>query len=188
MTNFTVGHESNAGRLGDDRLHYPAQHIEVDNRLSWMLGSLDAKYGDHVYYVHLIRAKSPTVASYMRRWQHRESLVAGFTNGILMRDHKQLSPSERNTAVSTMYDTINTNIDFFLRGRSNACRVEMEEMEAGFTQFWQAIGAEGDLDAALRVLQQVHNDGSQYDAWVTRNQWHFRWKRRIARWLGMQNG
>lgn len=188
MTNFTVGHESNTGQLGENRLQYPSQHIEVDNRLSWMLGGLDAKYRDDVYYVHLIRAKRPTVASYMHRWKHRESLVVGFTNGILMRNYQQLTSPERETAVSTMYDTINTNIRLFLRDKPNACRIEMEQMETGFTQFWQTIGAEGKLEAALQILQQVHNDGSRYESWVKRNQWHRRWKRRIFRWLGISNG
>ena len=54
IENYTASHESKISLLGDQRLEYSQNHIEVDNRLSWFLGSLDKKYGDNAFYVHLI--------------------------------------------------------------------------------------------------------------------------------------
>lgn len=45
-TNHTVGHETNAGRVGPERFAYPDNHIEADNRLAWFLGELDHRYGE----------------------------------------------------------------------------------------------------------------------------------------------
>ena len=52
-------------RLG---LAYTKGHIEVDNRLSWMLGRLDKVYADDLaIYVHLKRNRSLSrVSSFVR--------------------------------------------------------------------------------------------------------------------------
>lgn len=34
ITNYSSGHESRATLIGEERLAYPTQHIEADNRLS----------------------------------------------------------------------------------------------------------------------------------------------------------
>ena len=43
VSNYTSAHESRSGLLGDAHFDYPDNHIESDNRLSWMLGRLDRK-------------------------------------------------------------------------------------------------------------------------------------------------
>lgn len=43
IENYTASHESKIFLLGDKRLEYSQNHIEVDNRLSWFLGSLEKK-------------------------------------------------------------------------------------------------------------------------------------------------
>ena len=53
IRNYTALHESRANRIAEQRLAYPRDHIEADNRLSWFLGRLDRqKFGniapDHV--------------------------------------------------------------------------------------------------------------------------------------------
>ena len=68
ISNFTCAHESRAGMLGDARFDYPANHIEADNRLSWLLGRLDEKYGDDAVYVHLLRDENDTARSFTKRY------------------------------------------------------------------------------------------------------------------------
>ncbi len=41
VTNCTSGHETRVNHVGPERLSYPSNHIEADNRLSWFLGRLD---------------------------------------------------------------------------------------------------------------------------------------------------
>ncbi|MES9978612.1 MAG: hypothetical protein ABW107_07665, partial [Candidatus Thiodiazotropha sp. 6PLUC5] len=45
ITNYTTGHETRAHLTGDKRIDYPDNHIEADNRLSWILGRIDNKFG-----------------------------------------------------------------------------------------------------------------------------------------------
>ena len=69
---MTVGHESRRDVV-DDRLNYPANHIEVDNRLSWFLGSLERQYGADAFYVHLVRDPNEVVESLLARWENLRS-------------------------------------------------------------------------------------------------------------------
>lgn len=64
ITNFTSAHESRSGLLGEGHFAYPDNHIESDNRLAWLLGRLDRKYGDRAFYVHLTRDVGPVAASW----------------------------------------------------------------------------------------------------------------------------
>ena len=63
ITNYSSAHESLSTRTGKQRLNYPENHIEADNRLSWLLGRLDNTYGDDAFYVHLNRNIEDTIAS-----------------------------------------------------------------------------------------------------------------------------
>ena len=68
ITNFSCAHESRTAILGKERMDYPDDHIEADNRLSWLLGRLDKKYGDDPFYVHLKRNENDTARSFTRRY------------------------------------------------------------------------------------------------------------------------
>lgn len=50
IENYSCAHESNISSLGKERLNYPEDHIEADNRLSWLLGRLDKRHGDSVSF------------------------------------------------------------------------------------------------------------------------------------------
>jgi hypothetical protein len=67
ITNYTAGHETRSGLLGRERLAYPDRHIEVDNRLAWMLGRLEDAHGDRAFYVHLRRDEEATAESHVGR-------------------------------------------------------------------------------------------------------------------------
>jgi len=55
VCNYIAGHETRTALNGHARFAYPVGHIEADNRLSWLLGRLDDRYGDEAFYVHLQR-------------------------------------------------------------------------------------------------------------------------------------
>ena len=144
ITNYTAGHETRSTLLGEDRIAYPDQHIEADNRLSWMLGKLGKKYGKDAFYVHLKRDVEATAASFNRRWGRARSIIDAYTEGILMR------PRERGLEFCADYvGTVHQNVGYFLRDKPNRIQVDLEEAKTGFRRFWNAIGAEGDLEAAL---------------------------------------
>lgn len=155
MTNYTAGHETRCQLLGPDRLAYPDNHIEADNRLSWFLGRLDAAYGDDAFYVHLTRDPDAVARSILGRrdvhsWQG--SILRAYQNGIL-----QMS-QEPPLSVSRDYvDTITANIGLFLRDKTHWMPMRLETAADDFAVFWDRIEATGDKSAALAEWDQVRN-------------------------------
>ena len=90
LTNYTAGHETRTGAIGDRRLDYPDRHVEADNRLSWFLGILGERFGDGPLYVHLRRDPEEVAASFLRRWRSWRTSAAGssvlgaFAHGLLI--------------------------------------------------------------------------------------------------------
>ncbi|WP_198406050.1 hypothetical protein [Parathermosynechococcus lividus] len=124
MTNFTSAHESRTFLLGGDRLAYPDQHIEVDNRLSWFLGRLDRAYGDRAFYVHLRRDAASVARSYRERYGIW--IMKAYREGILLNLPANADP----LAVCLDYcDTVNSNIEFFLRDKTHTMTIDLAEIE-----------------------------------------------------------
>lgn len=157
IENFSSGHESRAEAIGEDRLNYSDQHIEIDNRLSWFLGGLDEAFGDEAVYVHLIRNREQTAASHKKRWNIRNSIVKAFCAGILMTIPETLNEAQRLQVAQMYYDTINANIRSFLKYKNQTLTVHLETIKEDFKRFWETIGAEGDLEAALREFDEQYN-------------------------------
>lgn len=158
LTNYTAGHETRSRRLGDARFAYPARHIESDNRLSWHLGSLGARFDDaQVLYVHLHRDREAVAQSFLKRWDStfRPSMISAFGHGIVQRSKDW--PESRRISVCRFYvDTVTANIQEFLRNRAHL-RVDTDQPQRDFHPFLDRIGAEGDLDAAMGEWQVRHN-------------------------------
>lgn len=152
IENFTAGHESRLRFIGAERLTYPPNHIEADNRLTWLLGRLDAAYGDDACYVHLQRHREATARSFARR--------AGFGIMRAWRDGVLLGATPEADALALARDYLETaeqNIRLFLRDKSHRMDARLETIEADFQAFWNWIDARGDLQAALAELRVRHN-------------------------------
>lgn len=152
LTNFTAGHESRT-RLMDlgERLDYPDNHIEVDNRLTWFLAPLVERYPD-AYWVHLTRDRSAVIDSFGRR---KSPIIRAFGRGILM--HRDEMTDQERARVAVMYvDTAIATIEAFLRDRDHM-HVALETLDVDFVKFLDRIGAEGDLDAAMDEWGVRHN-------------------------------
>ena len=154
IRNFSAGHETRAQLLGEQRLAYPTNHIEADNRLCWLLGRLDAAYGDRAYYLHLSRDPAATAASFARR--SRFGIMQAYREGILLHDR----PRASDLALAEDYlQTVQANIALFLRGKPHQMAFRLERAKQDFRQFWEWIGAEGDRAAALAEWDIAHNAG-----------------------------
>ena len=155
ITNYSCTHESRIGMLGKERLDYPGNHIEVDNRLSWLLGRLDKKYGDDAFYVHLKRNESDTARSFTKRYTG--GIIKAYRRGVMSLPEESYSMS-----VSLDYcDTVNSNIDLFLKDKSKKITITLEHIDQGFTEFWNMINAEGDISAALAEYNKKYNATQQ---------------------------
>lgn len=156
FSNYTAGHETNR-HPGSARLVYPEAHIEVDNRLAWLLGEVDERYGDDAFYVHLVRDEEQVAASYDRRWHHRTSLMWAFDRGICM--HRESVPGVARDLVTT----VNANIRAFLRDKTHVVSGDIDDVTSWFPAFATAIGAEGDLAAAVAEFRVRHNATGLFD-------------------------
>jgi hypothetical protein len=152
IDNYSVGHESRWGLLGETRLDYADQHIEVDNRLVWLLGRLDSQFGDEAFYVHLIRDRDAVARSYCGRRLGRGSIIRAYSHGILYRSQTTIEDC------LDYYDTVNANIKLFLKDKTRVLNFDVSQAGDDFTIFCDRIGAKGDLSAALEEWRLTHND------------------------------
>ena len=152
ITNYTAAHESLTAELGEDRFDYPDNHIEADNRLSWLLGRLEEQYGNNAIYVHLYRKREAVARSFANRYN--KGIIRAYKDAILMDSPEKMDPVE----VSEDYvKTVNANIRLFLKDKSRKMSFALENAKTDFRKFWKQIGAEGDLDSALREWEVEHN-------------------------------
>jgi hypothetical protein len=158
-SNYSSGHESRAHLVGPSRLQYPPDHIEADNRLSWFLGRLEKAYGDDAIYVHLVRDRAATARSFVKRWEG--GIMKGYWAHIL----EEIPATSSKLEISADYwDTVNTNIEGFLKDKTRKMTFALENATEDFTRFWELIGAEGDLQAALGEWETSHNAS---EAWAS---------------------
>lgn len=174
IANYRCAHESRTGRLGADRFRYPDRHIEADNRLSWVLGRLDQAYGKEAFYVHLTRSRAATAKSFLQRYN--TGIMRAYRKGVLM----DLPPESDPAAVAADYcETVDANIVFFLKDKPLKMEFRMETAKEDFRRFWEAIGAQGDLPAALAAWDTAYNPSEPADlAYRARG-----WARRTLRTL-----
>jgi hypothetical protein len=153
ISNYSSAHESRTTLLGSERLRYPVNHIEADNRLSWLLGRLNKVYGDDAFYVHLTRDMKAVAASFVKRYNFG-IMNAYRGDGILM----GLSPDADPTAVATDYcDTVDSNIELFMKDKPRQMTFQLESAQRDFPAFCNSIGAEVDLPRALSEFCTRHN-------------------------------
>lgn len=153
ISNYSCAHESRTGLLGDSHFDYPNNHIEADNRLAWLLGRLDKRYGDNAFYVHLKRDEIATARSFVNRYS--TGIIKAYrSDGILL----DLPGNSDPMAVSIDYcNTVNSNIELFLRDKSRKIEVSLETIDFDFERFWEFIGAEGDIESALAEFNVTYN-------------------------------
>ncbi|MCK5263017.1 MAG: hypothetical protein KAJ92_04990 [Gammaproteobacteria bacterium] len=152
ISNFSAAHESRCTLIGEQRLSYPENHIEADNRLSWILGRLDQVYGDNAFYVHLSRDKNTTAESFARR--NDFGIMKAYREGIFFQETQNDSALE---LAQDYIETVESNIALFLKGKTHTLSFSLENSEQDFRKFWTSINAEGDLEAALSEWNTSYN-------------------------------
>ena len=160
ITNYTTAHESRIGMLGAERLAYPADHIESDNRLSWFLGRLDRAYPRDVFYVHLQRERLAVAKSYARRLEPG-LIMSAWAHGIHLGLPDDLRPRALEIALDYV-DTVTANIERFLAGKPNSMPFHIENAKEDFQHFWTRIGAQGRFAEAQAEFDVAYNAGSQF--------------------------
>ena len=155
IANFTALHESRLTYTGVQRLNYPENHIEADNRLSWILGRLDKQYGDKAFYVHLSRDINTTADSFARR--EAFGIMKAYKEGVLLGGAEQTA---QEIALDYI-ETVESNITLFLKDKTNKMDFKLESAKKDFEKFWDTIAAEGNLPAALSEWDINYNSSSK---------------------------
>lgn len=152
ISNFSSAHESRRGLTGDAHFSYPGNHIEADNRLSFFFGKLDQLYGNRAAYIHLKRNSAEVARSFAGRWSH--GIMKAYREGMLTNVAAELEP----LPVARDYcDTVSSNIALFLKDKTCKMEFNLEDAKNDFVRFWQFIGAEGNLEAALSEFNLSYN-------------------------------
>ncbi len=166
LPGWTSGHETRAHLQGPERLAYPEQHIEVDNRLCWFLGQLGERYDSRdTLYVHLVRDAAATAASLCawslptpdRPHANPASILRAFAHGLTLRT-TQHDRAGYEQAARAYVDSVQANIREFQRHRPKQSMSVVMGHEGSFGRFLDRIGAEGDCrSAALAEWAVRHN-------------------------------
>ena len=159
FSNFTCDHEGRSHLTGPARFDFPEGHIEIDNRLSWLLGRLDRYWGDDAGYVHLTRDAEAVAQSFAKR--AGQGILKAYRQDILMKAPKRAANTPLIDFCRDYVDTVTRNIELFLRDKTHVMAMTLETMEADFDRFCGWIGAEGDLTAARGELTERHNASRQ---------------------------
>lgn len=152
ITNYSAAHESLIHKIGPARLRYPDNHIEADNRLSWLLGRLDEAFGDNALYVHLHRDPEAVAASFARREGY--GIMKAYREGVLLGGEPSQTPLE---LAHDYIKTVESNIRFFLRDKTNTLEFDLENAKEEFERFWNHLGSEGSLKRALAEWDVRYN-------------------------------
>ncbi len=159
LDNFTSGHETRAKLFGPQRFNFPDQHIEVDNRLTWFLGTLGKLYDSKdVLYVHLIRDPEKVSQSMNKRWKlpNRSNIMRSFAHGIVMRN-EDYDEKSKLKAAEYYVQTVNNNIEEFIKHRPSMT-VNLLDNGKTFDEFLNRINAVGDIEKVKNVWNKVHNE------------------------------
>lgn len=155
-TNFTAGHETRCHMIGADRFDYPDGHIEVDNRLSWMLGRLNTTIVPEDRFVHLLRDREAVAQSHLARYDF--GIMLAYRSQILMRAPQLSSDVAPIDFCRDYVDTVTENIRHFLADKEHVMTIQLENLQQDFAMFWDWIGATGDRQAALDTCLVRHNE------------------------------
>jgi hypothetical protein len=153
IRNYTADHQCRVQALGGERLSYPPNHIEVDNRLAWMLGRLEESFGADAFYIHLMRSPEAVARSFDRRWGLRFGIISAYRDGIL----SGATGAKRYDICVDLVQTMESNISAFLADKPHKMDFHLETAERDWLAFWNAIGAEGHLQASLAEWKVPYN-------------------------------
>lgn len=172
MVNYSVGHESRAGMLGNDRFAFRDNHIEVDPRLVWFAGTIDRLYGNAAFYVHLERDADAVADSHVRKvmlcsTRDAKGDLETHKDNRLILNHYALGIARvgRQKVIDVAHDyvqTVTANIELFLKDKTNKIHIDIETAQDTFPDFWKQIGAQGDLGKALEELKVKHNANNMH--------------------------
>lgn len=143
-TNYTVGHETHAGRVGD--WEYPDNHIEVSAQLVIAIPLLQEKYPDAMW-VHLNRTNRYACVQSLAKM--REVMDAFSFVFFQKRDPDPV------LAAQAIYDTLTHLCRNSLR--RVGFEFKLEAAQFWWPYCWRWMRCEGDLEASVKEWDTKYN-------------------------------
>ena len=151
VSGFTSLHESRVEYLGlEERVSYPRNHIEADNRLIWYLRFLERKYADRSCLVIVKRDRGKIVDSYAKRW-YKTNILRAWTQGIHMLDIGVHSTSAVESYVDYCYESLSMSAPKW----KHVIELDIAQPNQGIEKLCELIGASKmDTEAVVKGFQE----------------------------------
>ena len=104
----------------------------------------------HSLEEYLDRESEDAIRSFSKRIDF--GIMKAYREGVLM----ETTATAEDIACDYL-DTVRSNIEFFLERKPAQMRFRLETAKTDFEQFWESIGAEGELDAAIAEWDTAYN-------------------------------
>lgn len=91
------------------------------------------------------------------------SIIRAFANGVLKIPQPLLDNKSKIRVCEDYYDSVNTNIEFFLKDKTKKQVISLESLEKDFIDFCKNIDADIDIEKALIEIRNEHNKSKKYD-------------------------
>ena len=150
---FTSLHESRVKLLGDERINYPTNHFECDNRLVWFLPRLSKRYAQSGILVIVNREKLKIARSYDKRWGGL-GIMRAYSQGILMRHLK-----ENNLDVCKDYvDNVYEQLDFAQKEWGKVIYLDLDSPRKGVVDLLVEINKEEYTDEIMKSFDTIKSN------------------------------
>lgn len=153
IDDFTSGHESRVNFLGEERVDYPDNHFECDNRLVWFLPRLTEKYGESGVLVIVNRNRSEIAKSYNYRWGGI-GIMRAYSQGILMRRLNENNFEVCRDYVNNVYE----HLDFIKKDWIKVINLDINNPKQGISEILTEVGKEKYLEKVLESLNTIKSN------------------------------
>lgn len=147
-------HESRVQLLGDERIAYPENHIEFDNRLVFFLADLTQKFAaDRGVLVIVCRDHHAVAGSYNRRWS-KINIMKSWSQGIHLRDLNQNNYEVALDFVQYCY----RQLDYFKMQWECVVELDVHNPEAGIQELLHIMGESEYADEVSQYLKEKYHN------------------------------
>jgi hypothetical protein len=150
---YTSMHESRVELLGKERVSYPENHLEFDNRLVWFLPQLANKYAKSSILVIVHRDKEKIAQSYNKRW-HKINIMKAYAQGIHMRDLAGNDIDVCRDYVNYVYD----HLEFYRNYWDHVVDINMDTPSEGIELLLAKMECPELSGQVLEYMKNVHSN------------------------------
>lgn len=167
-TRFSVGQQSNWGKLGKSRLEYPENHIESDARNIFFMDLIAERYDPKTtHWIVMHRDLGEVTRSYSVR-RSKAGIIYNFGVGIV--GLKEFSSDSDWMETSKLFvESSYAQIRSFSEGRPNVHFIDLSDPVPMFSRIWQILEAGEGLEAACDEWLVKHNRSARQSSRIKKS-------------------